>query len=607
LTVFSIVISEKGGAERRQTFELREVSIGRVQGNDLVLPKGNVSKRHCRIEWAPDGRFFVSDQNSTNGTYLNRRRIAQATLVRQGDRIYLGDYVLRIEEGEGSQAEASVVVQDGPALANASSPSAPPPSMPPPGAAPRISPEVEITPEQQLAGSHGQVTGQMPGAVPLARTDERDSEIDAEMQVEAFEFDAHIISCVRFLVERVLGAVGRIEDPVTLAPRVDALLEEAAVELQRDPALDAARLLALKHHARNELLEVGPIGELLGDPSINEIAASGNGYLTFQRGSERAHALPFCAPGSLERAVERLCAHEGVPLHPNEQLAQRFLPSWAMTLDLVRGPTSPDGPIVRLRRRDGMSVNLEDLVRAGTLSRNLATFLSQCVTGRANILIVGSSASGAQQLLAALARAAEGERLLWLGDGDPSTLEGRSMMLHEAPGVRLDLVLARVADVAGHRLVVDGISQGGRALAILRAMFEGAEGVLARLPMRSIERGVSQMVAQMALGSQAATPAALADSVVAGFDLAIEVGRLRDGRSRVLRVAELGRAQDGSITANDIFTFVVDRIASGGAVEGSFNPSGRRPHFALALKTRGVRIDSGIFGRAARTTIAPER
>src|SRR5690606_315161 len=44
-----------------------------------------------------DGRFIVTDLNSTNGTYVNRRRIAQATIVREGDRIYIGDFVLRIE------------------------------------------------------------------------------------------------------------------------------------------------------------------------------------------------------------------------------------------------------------------------------------------------------------------------------------------------------------------------------------------------------------------------------------------------------------------------------------------------------------------------------
>src|ERR1700733_8315757 len=99
--MFSIIISEKGGAERRETYDRTEINVGRVQGNDLMLPKGNVSKRHARLLFR-DGRFIVTDLKSTNGTYVNGRKIAQATIVREGDKIYIGDFVLRIEAGVGS-------------------------------------------------------------------------------------------------------------------------------------------------------------------------------------------------------------------------------------------------------------------------------------------------------------------------------------------------------------------------------------------------------------------------------------------------------------------------------------------------------------------------
>src|SRR5580692_4572035 len=102
--MFSIIISEKGGAERRETFESNEINVGRVQGNDLMLPKGNVSKHHARLLFR-DARFIVTDLKSTNGTYVNGRKISQATIVREGDKIYIGDFVLRLETG-GSASQA---------------------------------------------------------------------------------------------------------------------------------------------------------------------------------------------------------------------------------------------------------------------------------------------------------------------------------------------------------------------------------------------------------------------------------------------------------------------------------------------------------------------
>src|SRR5271163_3065159 len=103
--MFTIIISEKGGAERRESFDKNEINVGRVQGNDLMLPKGNVSKHHARLLYR-DGRFIVTDLKSTNGTYVNGRKIAQATIVREGDKIYIGDFVLRLD-GSGSAAASA--------------------------------------------------------------------------------------------------------------------------------------------------------------------------------------------------------------------------------------------------------------------------------------------------------------------------------------------------------------------------------------------------------------------------------------------------------------------------------------------------------------------
>src|SRR5579864_4795771 len=102
--MFTIIISEKGGAERRETFDKNEINVGRVQGNDLMLPKGNVSKHHARLLYR-DGRFIVTDLKSTNGTYVNGRKIAQATIVREGDKIYIGDFVLRLDTGGPAQPQ----------------------------------------------------------------------------------------------------------------------------------------------------------------------------------------------------------------------------------------------------------------------------------------------------------------------------------------------------------------------------------------------------------------------------------------------------------------------------------------------------------------------
>ena len=127
--MFTILIQEKGGEQRRMVFNKPEVTIGRVQGNDIVLPKGNVSKRHARIV-LKDGKFIIVDLKSTNGTYVNGRKITSPLVVKDSDKIYIGDFIVGVDEA------ASGAEGDGPSETTTSPPAervaAPPPDMRPP-------------------------------------------------------------------------------------------------------------------------------------------------------------------------------------------------------------------------------------------------------------------------------------------------------------------------------------------------------------------------------------------------------------------------------------------------------------------------------------------
>ncbi len=63
--------------------------IGRAPGNEIVLPVGNVSKRHTRI-LCRDGKFSCVDLGSTNGTLMNGERVRAPRMMNDGDTIQLG-------------------------------------------------------------------------------------------------------------------------------------------------------------------------------------------------------------------------------------------------------------------------------------------------------------------------------------------------------------------------------------------------------------------------------------------------------------------------------------------------------------------------------------
>jgi pSer/pThr/pTyr-binding forkhead associated (FHA) protein len=71
-------------------------TIGRATGADLIIDAALVSRVHCRLEAGKDG-VDVTDLSSTNGTFVNDKRVDRATLV-NGDRLRVGRVELTLEK-----------------------------------------------------------------------------------------------------------------------------------------------------------------------------------------------------------------------------------------------------------------------------------------------------------------------------------------------------------------------------------------------------------------------------------------------------------------------------------------------------------------------------
>lgn len=88
----------EGNRLKGKSFALNdELIIGRDPKCHVVLDDSYVSSIHARI-FAKDGAYVVEDLGSTNGTYLNRRRITSPTEVQRGDQLKIGKTVLEMRK-----------------------------------------------------------------------------------------------------------------------------------------------------------------------------------------------------------------------------------------------------------------------------------------------------------------------------------------------------------------------------------------------------------------------------------------------------------------------------------------------------------------------------
>jgi hypothetical protein len=80
----------------------RRLNVGRASDNDLTLNDASVSKIHAALLMTAEGTLLVADTGSTNGTYLNGRRIAygESRLIEDGDVVGFGDVEVRLRKSE---------------------------------------------------------------------------------------------------------------------------------------------------------------------------------------------------------------------------------------------------------------------------------------------------------------------------------------------------------------------------------------------------------------------------------------------------------------------------------------------------------------------------
>lgn len=353
--------------------------------------------------------------------------------------------------------------------------------------------------------------------------------------------------------------------------------------------------------ARRELLELGPIGPLLDDEYVEEVQVIRHDHVVALHGNKQvATEIAFSSEAAVARVVRRMCVRSGRPLVAGELFVERRLDHGARLFGVVP-PASGDTHMVVIRKPQRAVASLEELVRAGTLSRAMATLLAQVVEGRANILVTGGVNSGAASLLGALAGAGNIEdRVVVLQEDDelvfnqPHTI---SMLLGDTAEEGARAVRAAIR-VRPDRLVV-GAFAGHVVAEVVDAIGDGVDGVLAAARAPTLRHLVARLPADLAGTKRNLALDTAREWLASSFDLVVEVARLRDGRHRAMRVAEFALDSGAPLALRDVFTFSVERTAAGGAVEGSFHASGVVPRIAEDLVSRGATLDLSIF-KAAR-------
>ena len=139
--------------------------VGRDPGCEIVVTDGSASRRHARLE-SREGTWWVVDQASANGTYVNSLKVGE-TALRNGQELRFGALAFRVDIMEDPEATVSspILPEQTVLAAPVPSPPAHPPAPPPPiPAAPPPPPPRSAVPPPPAPGRGRRAAGGAPVA-----------------------------------------------------------------------------------------------------------------------------------------------------------------------------------------------------------------------------------------------------------------------------------------------------------------------------------------------------------------------------------------------------------------------------------------------------------
>ncbi|HEX4404277.1 MAG TPA: FHA domain-containing protein [Polyangia bacterium] len=597
-------MTEKGGEPKALSFDKDEVTIGRVSGNDIVLPKGNVSKRHSRL-LLKEGHVEISDLKSTNGTYVNGKKITETTPVGSADRVYVGDFLITIDGLGGELASHSRRMPPPPPPPRAGSSSAalptvdassadatsaseddggadedelplaakppragrvPPPPPPPP---PKRPPTPIATPA--LGGEDDALLGE--DLAPPSPAEMKDAD-DSTNNVGLFER--------RKTADHATFEGGGGEAPST-GSRPGAALPPEPAPLPAppgQPAAPAPDFAAAAATGDGEGLEA-----LLGDPTVLQIIVAGPDATYVDRGDG---PVPY-APGlgdanTVADTLWRIANTAVPPPSPDNPVVDVRL-SDGTRLAAVFPPVSPVGVVGSIRRPAQTERALVDLLPPG--AKDLQSLLEAAVMGQRNLLLTGDlSAVGA--LAGALAALIpSGKRVVAIGGG---VVRARPGVTELQPTGDLGALVRVAASLRAEHLVVADAA-GPEVLDLLLAAARGQEGLMIVAPSRAVAEGLARVEALAAptFGTAPAGPL-----VCSTIDLVVHVVANAEGGARVVDVAE-PKMDGGRVIADAVITWRADNGRRGGA--GKLQVTGVSARLGAALAAAGQSLPSSLVRR----------
>jgi len=535
--MYSVVITDEGGVRRTLDFSKPELSVGCAQGNDIVLSKRNVSKQHARLMLQGEQPVVV-DLNSTNGTWVNGRKISAPQPLKQGDKIYIADFIITVEPTNGASGKARA---------------APGVSEPPPLSANQPMPPQSSMPFRHARGTRPSVgsdsrTTSLPPGRERAETGEARLPAKTETAIPAADPLIGLLGRLakRIDVENIDPAAMKNQERWSAAR---AAIAETFLAMQTDGSVNAGvDMRQVAHIALHEAVGLGALDDVLSNDSVQTVLVNGPEHLFVDEGKGlEATQSKFSSEDALRRVARRLAADSGHALADQPVMYGRL--SFGPRLTIMQPPLVTKSLVIELRTVGAKS--LAQLVEDGWMNADAATYLAKAVAECRNIVVAGPRGSGVTEIMSALARELPDTEHAVAIEAVPDLDIDRSRMISLTAvdaGISLSEAIEHGARLQAEHLVINDLA-GADTMTVLAMVLGRTPGHLLGVHCWSTKDAIEGLL--LAAGCGGAARACVAQLVGSAVDLVIAMQCGPKGK-RVSAVLEVQGHEAGDVSYQSV-------------------------------------------------------
>jgi len=405
----------------------------------------------------------------------------------------------------------------------------------------------------------------------------------------------------------------RVSEP-DLRRQVDEQLHKALS--QERLALTAQERQMLVQAVSDDVLGYGPIDQLLRDDSITEVMVNGPQSIYVERaGRIEMTDVRFVDDTHVRRIVDKIVSQIGRRVDEANPMVDARLPDGSR-VNVVVHPLAIGGPFMTIRKFAKEPFQVDDLIRFGSFTPQVAHFVNSCVRGRLNCVVSGGTGTGKTTLLNVLSSfIPEDERIVTVEDAKELQLHQRHVLpLESRPPniegrgeVKIRDLVRNALRMRPDRIVV-GEVRGGEALDMLQAMNTGHDGSITTVHSNSPRDTLSRIETMSMMAGFELPVRVIREQMASALDLIVHLSRMRDGSRRVTHVSEVLGMEGDVVVLQDIYLFDYSMgIDDDGRFRGHLKSTGIRPTFSERLADNGISLEPALFANSASPRVTGAR